>query len=245
MAPRTSTLQHCLHQKTRPNETSALAPAPTCHDSTTFANTASSNKELGYTQHFGKKLEKLRDEWGATSARQTTELSLSHSLTHSLSLSLTLSLTLSLSLTLILSLFLSFSLSLSFFLSLSLSLSLSLTHSDVDVRSPVAGRVRSAWPDNRRCPSSPTQNAETATAVQLKNRKSQTSRWNPVTLTREFTQNQRHEARNAPSPAFHWHLFCATAIQPTARGSPPRSSRVHPYARSRHDSQRHALNLCG
>ena len=86
---------------------------------------------------------------------------------------------------------------------------------------------------------------KTATAVQLRTRKTQTSRWNPVTLTREFTQNQRHEARNAPSPAFHWHLFCATAVQPTARGSPPRSSRVHPYARSRHDSQRHALNLCG
>ena len=33
-----------------------------------------------------------------------------------------------------------------------------------------------------------------------------------MTLRREFTQNQRHETRNAPSPAFHWHMFCATAV---------------------------------
>ena len=64
-------------QKTRPNETSVLASAPTCNDSTYFSNPASSNKELGYTQNFGKKSEKRRDEWGATCARQTTELSLS------------------------------------------------------------------------------------------------------------------------------------------------------------------------
>ena len=65
---------------------------PTCHDSTNFSNTASSNKGLGYTQNFGKKSEKRRDEWGATSARQTTAFSLSVSLHLSLSLSLSLTL---------------------------------------------------------------------------------------------------------------------------------------------------------
>ena len=84
---------------------------------------------------------------------------------------------------------------------------------------------------------------ETATAVQLRNRKSQTCRWNRVTLTREFTQKRRHEARNAPSPAFHWHLFCAAAVQPTARGSPPRPKRVHPYARSSSSSPNTLLQL--
>ena len=95
-------------------ETSVLASAPTCHDSTNFSKKTSSNKGLGYTQNFGKKLEKRRDEWGATSARQTTlslslflSLTLSYSLsfvwtrnegprhlTHTLTLTLTLALTL-------------------------------------------------------------------------------------------------------------------------------------------------------
>ena len=60
VAVRTSTLQHCLHQKTRPNETSVLASAPTCHDPTSFSNTASSNKGLGNKQNFGQKSERGR-----------------------------------------------------------------------------------------------------------------------------------------------------------------------------------------
>ena len=91
VATRTSTLQHCLHQKTRPNETSVLASAPTCRDSTNFSDTASSNKGLCYTQNFGKKSEKRRDEVGCNRV-----LAKPHTHTHTLSLSLSLSLLLSL-----------------------------------------------------------------------------------------------------------------------------------------------------
>ena len=140
-------------------------------------------------------------------------LLLSLALSCSLLLSLALSCSLSLSLTLSLSLSYSLSLSLTLSLSYSLSFTLSLFLSDVDKRSPVAGSREECVAGQQ------TQllhtKRETATAVQLRNRKSQTSRWNPATLTRESTQNQRHEARNAPSPAFNWHLFSATAIQPT------------------------------
>ena len=115
VATRTSTLQHSLHQKTRPNETSVLASAPTCHDSTSFSNTASSNKGLGYTQNFGKKSERGRPIMNQLNL-SLISLSLISLFSH-LSLSLSFSLSHSLTLSLIFSFF--------FFLSLSLSLSLS------------------------------------------------------------------------------------------------------------------------
>ena len=59
--------------------------------------------------------------------------------------------------------------SIRFHLSLYLSVSLSLSLSDVGMRSPVGGHVKSAWPDNRRGP--PPHKRETATAIQLRNKK--------------------------------------------------------------------------
>ena len=56
-------------------------------------------KDWAALQNFGKKSEKRRDEWGATGARQTTELSLLSLFLSTLTLTLTHSLTLSLSLT--------------------------------------------------------------------------------------------------------------------------------------------------
>ena len=74
----------------RPHGTSVLALAPTCHDPTNFSNKESENQGRGYTQNFGKKSEKKRNEWGATGDRQTTDLSLSLFLSLSLSQSLSL-----------------------------------------------------------------------------------------------------------------------------------------------------------
>ena len=48
------------------------------------------------------------------------------------------------------------------------------------------------------------------------NRKSQHYRWNPVTLTRESAQNQRHEARTTPSPA-----LCQNKTRPSVLSAPP------------------------
>ena len=152
-----------------------------------------------------------------------------------LSLSLTLTLTLTLPLTLILT----FTLLLP--PSLTHSLTLSLFLSDVDMRSPVSGS-REMCVAGQQTGSQPPHTSRNKHCCLSEETKIHHCRCGSTTLTREPTQNLRHEARNAPSPAFHWHLFCATAFQPTVRGSSPRAKRVHPYARSRQDTQRHALN---
>ena len=155
----------------------------------------------------------------------TLSLSLSLLLSVSLSLFPSLCFPLSVSLSLFPSLCFPLSVSLSLFpspcfpLSLSLSLPLSfspsLLLSDVDMWSPVAGSREECVAGQQMGVGLSHTRRETATAVQLRNRKKpNTVAGNPATLTRESAQNQRHEARNAPSPAFHWHLFCATAIKP-------------------------------
>ena len=114
--------------------------------------------------------------------------SLSLFLSFSLSLFLSLSISLSLFLSLVLSLFLSFSLSFSLSLSLSYSFFFSLSLSDVDIRSPQSrGHVKSAWPDNRRGQGlSHHKTRDCELQYNRRAEKTKTSRWNPVTLTREF-----------------------------------------------------------